>query len=143
MRHPAILFIHAYIRLQHVRFLLRIKQHAQWVLGKIGVPDPVVHIEITITFMYLVVISTVVPAILVNIHHAFVTTIEGCIEGPAPGIGASFYLDGSEFVRPHLLPLVFQGIKIPTGDFFLKVYSGLLCADEGDPVFKLEGLISH
>ena len=91
--------------------------------------------------MYLMVIGAVMPAILVNIHHAFVTAIQGCIEGPALCIGASFYLDGSEFFRPHLFPLIFQGNKIPTWNLFLKVRPGLLCANEGDPVFKSDGLI--
>jgi len=84
-RQEAGLFVHADIGLDFVRFRLGIEDGMQRMQRQIGVPDSVVHIEITGIAVYGMVVAAEVAAVFADIHHARITAVQRRIKGTALG----------------------------------------------------------
>ncbi len=95
--------------------------------------------------MYLVIVSAIILAVLININHTLITAIKRSIEHSFLRKCTTFYV----YLRHHLIPLfigrIFNSFKIPTGNFFLKILFSLFYADIRYGIFKADifGYFNH
>ena len=112
-RHPARLAIHSHKRVQFLALVVGVEDYLQGVQCVIGIPRPIVSpVGLTLVVVYLLVEATEVTALLRDVNHTLVATVQRCVECCALILRAALYANLAQSLVPRLASGLGNGIDV-------------------------------